>query len=107
MSSRKRKAYIRSIINRDPFPDLLPQERAAFQKANKLHMELFGEEYDFMYASYSDMKSRAEGINPMNEEYQKRIQHKRTPLGVTPLSKRGRPVDNSSLIFVERKFEPK
>ena len=81
MSSRKRKAYIRSIINRDPYSDLSPKEQAAFPKGDKLHMELFGEAYDFIYESYSDMKSKAEGINPMNEAYQKHILHKRTQLG--------------------------
>ena len=62
-------------------------------------MKLFGEEYDFMYDSYSDMKTRAAGINPMNEAYQQRVHDKRTQLGVTPLSKRGRPLDNSSIDF--------
>lgn len=102
MSSRKRKAYIRSIVNRDPLSELSPKERAVYQKADKLHMKLFDEEYDYMYDSYADMKSRAAGINPMNEAYQQRVHDKRTQLGVTPLGKSGRPVDNSSMEFCRK-----
>ena len=36
---------------------------------NELHVKLFPEEFDFMLDSNSDVYRRAQGINPMSEEY--------------------------------------
>ena len=65
--------------------------------SDKLHSELFAEEYDFMYDSIADSKDRAKGINPMSKEYQLKVAKKRKRLGVSLLSSSGRKKDDSSL----------
>ncbi|MAJ05590.1 MAG: hypothetical protein CL827_01860 [Crocinitomicaceae bacterium] len=64
--------------------------------SNDLHLELFAEEYDFMYDSIADSKDRAKGINPMSKEYQLKVAKKRKRLGVSLLSRSGDNVDDSS-----------
>jgi len=51
---------------------------------NELHSEIFPEEYDFYYDSHVDAKDRKRGINPMNEQYQLKVNRRRFALGVEP-----------------------
>ncbi|MEZ8863187.1 hypothetical protein [Vibrio sp. 10N.247.311.51] len=75
MSSKKRanKALLKSIMDRDrPLRDL--------------HSELFPEEYDHLYDSNVEVKSRNRGENPMSEEYQQKVNLRRFEMGVEPYS---------------------
>ena len=63
----------------------------------QLHIELFSEEYDFMYDSIADSNDRARGINPMSKKYQLKVAKKRKRLGVSLLSSSGIKKDDSSL----------
>lgn len=63
-----------------------------------LHAKLFSEESDYMCDSNVDVKNRAKGINPMNEEYAKKVNLKRTSLGFLPLAKNGMPCDSDKTL---------
>lgn len=64
--------------------------------AQKIHVEKYSEEYDFMYDSISDAKDRSKGINPMRQDYIEKIKKKREALGVTQLSDSGKSVSNDT-----------
>jgi hypothetical protein len=53
-------------------------------KLSALRMELFPEEYDFIYDSGSDSYNRRHGINPMSVEYQETVNKRRLEMGVQP-----------------------
>jgi hypothetical protein len=79
----------------------LDEREAAEEKlmklARKIHSDLFPEEYDFMYDSYADAKSRNMGENPMRKEYADKVNKRRAELGVPPLTENGMaPNDNNS-----------
>lgn len=65
--------------------------------AKKMHIEMFFEEYDFIYDSTLDSQGRKRGINPMSEKYQKEVAAKREKLGVSPLSKCGSPTSDDTM----------
>lgn len=46
--------------------------------------ELFPEESDCVYDSHSEAKERRRGINPMSEEYQRKVNLRRFAMGVAP-----------------------
>lgn len=64
--------------------------------ADKLYTDLFSEESDSFYDSYSDAQDRIRGINPMNSEYQEKVNAKRKALEVSPLDSSGLKVDDSA-----------
>lgn len=86
---------------------ILDEREAAEEKlmeiARKIHLELFPEEYDFMYDSNVDAQERSSGINPMAKEYAEKVNKRRAELGVPPLTENGMPPDgnNSSEIALE------
>ncbi|MBF0265972.1 MAG: hypothetical protein HQL46_11935 [Gammaproteobacteria bacterium] len=58
--------------------------------AKKLHLELFSEEYDFMYDNYDEYKQRLnKNINPMSLEYIENVNKKRISHGFQPLPEDG------------------
>ena len=63
---------------------------------NKIHFELFPEEYDSMMDSIADANDRRQGINPMNADYTAEVNARRRTLGVPPLGVNGLPVDDAS-----------
>lgn len=75
MSKRSRKQQHKAILAR------LSEEEAPLRA---FHREHFPEEYDFHYDSISEAKQRDKGINPMSEEYQRRVNLRRLSLGVMP-----------------------
>lgn len=68
----------------------------------EIHLDLFEEEYTERYDSTSESYNRDQNINPMNSDYIKSIEKKRTLLGVSKLLPNGRPSDNSSEIYVRK-----
>jgi hypothetical protein len=72
--------------------------------ARKIHSELFSEEYDFMYDSYSDSQSRKQGENPMSEEYIRKVSERRQRLKVPPLLDNGMPPENNNSFDIARKL---
>jgi len=69
--------------------------------ASALHHHLFPEEYDFMLDSICDAKDRGKGINPMAQNYIKKMDNKREVLGLSLLSKSGMSIsgDTKDLCF--------
>ena len=64
--------------------------------ADQLHKDLFYEESDSFYDSYADAQDRKRGKNPMNLEYQEKVNAKRKALEVSALDSSGLKVDDSS-----------
>lgn len=69
------------------------------QEARRLHVELFPEEYDFMYDSSVDAKERVRGINPMDSDYIKRTNLIRNKIGFKPFNVNGDNDDTFSWIY--------
>jgi len=67
--------------------------------AKLLHGSLFSEEYDLMSDSISDTHDRKKGINPMSEEYIKKVDDKRRVLGFSPLSSSGQTTTNDTMEY--------
>lgn len=51
---------------------------------DKLHLELFPEEYDYIYDSNADVNDRRRGLNPMTQDYIDKINERRISMGVMP-----------------------
>lgn len=54
-----------------------------------LHNILFPEESDFMADDHVDADNRRRGINPMQEEYQIKVNKRRKKMGIKPLAENG------------------
>lgn len=67
-----------------------------YTTADKLHADLFSEESDSFYDSYSDAQDRKRGKKPMSLEHQKKVNAKRKALEVSALDSSGLKVDESS-----------
>ena len=67
--------------------------------AEKLHLELFPEEYDFHYDSSVEAKERRRGKNPMSKEYTDFVNARRLSYDVTPLGVNGLPINSSSMQY--------
>ena len=63
--------------------------------------ELFSEEQDFCYDGIADAADRRNGINPMSEEYVRKVNAKRQGLGIPALAASGLPTGNESYVFCE------
>lgn len=88
---------------REAYESMSPEELEEFERkrrikslAERIHSELFPEEYDFMMDSIADAKDRRRGLNPMNADYTTKVNARREELGVSPLADNGMPTDNSS-----------
>lgn len=68
----------------------------------KFHSELFSEEYDYIYDTNNEAQLRANGTNPMNEQYVKNVEEKREALGVSQLRDNGLPKDYSSERYIHK-----
>lgn len=67
-----------------------------------IHGSIFPEEYDCMYDSISEAKDRQRGINPMAEEYTKKVNERRRQIGVSPLGQDGQAEDTSSSDYSDK-----
>jgi len=100
--------YNETVKDMDPedkeIYDLLKSFRDNFDNmANKLHVELFREEHDFVYDSGVDASERKKGNNPMSQEYIKTMDDKRVALGFNPLGKSGYPLEcDDTLRYCEK-----
>lgn len=68
--------------------EILKQLSAESEGLNKLHVELFPEEYDYIYDDAIDTARRKQGINPMRLEYQERVNQRRLDMGVLPFGEK-------------------
>jgi hypothetical protein len=66
------------------------------KEARRLQIEMFPEEFDFMFDSNWDANDRSKGINPMSPDYIERINEKRKEMGVSLLSESGRSTSNDT-----------
>ena len=77
------------------------------EETQKLHTEIFSEEYDYMYDSIAEANKRAMGISPVSEAYIERMNRKREFLGVSPLDSTGMATSSDSwtkcLEFIKKK----
>ncbi|WP_227714571.1 hypothetical protein [Marinobacter sp. DY40_1A1] len=85
-------------------------QASIYERARKIHIERFPEEYDHYYDSIADASDRASGINPMSKEYIERVTTKRKKEGVSPLEENGLPTANDTweiaLAEAERQLQP-
>lgn len=105
-SQNIQKTTIAKLISnfRDILDESIIEELIEFQKQSlsfdaqisQLHLILFSEESDSQMDSFSESQDRKHGINPMNLEYQKKVNRKRVALGVTALNPSGMSVDRST-----------
>ena len=66
-------------------------------QAQKIHMQLFPEEYQFMNDSIADASDRKSGINPMSQTYLSKVNVRRQRFGLSALDIYGYTVEGESL----------
>jgi hypothetical protein len=89
--------------NRKDIP--ISREEEEFQRlVRKRHIELFPEEYDHMFDSFSDARERQKGRNPTNPKDIARINESRVKMGFEPLSERGYAVNQDTYRYVEQRL---
>jgi hypothetical protein len=69
------------------------------QQARRWHIELFPEEYDFIFDNGVDSKKRTKGVSPMNSNYIQRTNLKRQKLGFKPFEIVGENDDTFSWVY--------
>lgn len=74
-------------------------QKAIMDLARTLHAEQFPEEGDFFYDSTSEADNRKRGINPMSEEYIKRVDERRIQMGFAPLPPSGLPRSQETMEY--------
>ena len=83
----------------------ISREEEEFQRlVRKRHIELFPEEYDHMFDSFSDARERQKGRNPTNPKDIARINESRVKMGFEPLSERGYAVNQDTYRYVEQRL---
>jgi hypothetical protein len=63
-------------------------EKLFAKEVEEIHRRLFPEEYDFFYDDLVDATRRAQGVNPMSNEYVERTDARRAALGFAGYIKR-------------------
>lgn len=74
-------------------------QKAIKDLARTLHAEQFPEETDFCYDSSSDAKDRSRDINPMSDDYVKRVDERRIRMGFAPLLPSGLPQSQETMEY--------
>jgi len=80
------------------------EEEEFNRRVRKRHIELFPEEYDHMFDSFSDARERQKGHSPMNPEHMARVNESRTEMGFEPLSENGYAASRDTYRFVEERM---
>jgi len=96
---KRKREEARRGLTKEEIADLDAKEalhEKILEEAHKLHIELFSEEYDYMYDSNADIKDRERGICPVGKNYIKRMNKRRESLGVAPLDSMGMPTSDDS-----------
>ena len=70
-----------------------------------VHGKLFTEEYLFMGDSITDANDRKKGINPMSDDYIKKIAERRRVLGFSPLSEAGESISYDTCQYCSELIE--
>jgi hypothetical protein len=89
--------------NRKDIP--ISREEEEFQRlVRKRHIELFPEEYDHMFDSFSDARERQKGRNPKDPKVIACINESRIKMGFEPLSQGGYAVNQDTYRYVEQRL---
>jgi len=102
LKEQKAREFALSKLPEDERKALLTNElKDEFKRklSEKIRLELFSEEWDFMCDSNADIRDRKQGKFPFREEYIERFQTKRKALGIEPLSVEGHDPMGSSQTF--------
>lgn len=84
---------------------LIDHEEEEFQRlVRKRHIELFPEEYDYMFDSPSDIRDRQKGRSPMNVDHMANVNESRKKMGFEPLSEKGYAVSQDTYRYVEARM---
>lgn len=80
------------------------EEEELKRRVRDRHIELFPEEYDHMFDSFSDARERQKGHSPMNPEHMAHVNEARTEMGFEPLSENGYAASRDTYRFVEERM---
>lgn len=80
------------------------EEEEFRRRVRERHIELFPEEYDHMFDSFSDARERQKGHSPMNPEHMARANESRMEMGFEPLSENGYAASRDTYRFVEERM---
>jgi hypothetical protein len=85
--------------------DPVEREEEAFQRrVRERHIELFPEEYDYMFDSFSEARERSKGLSPMDAAYLENASQRRVAMGFKPLSDSGYATSRDTFDYVEQKM---
>jgi hypothetical protein len=83
----------------------IDREEEEFQRRVRArHIELFPEEYDHMFDSFSDARERKKGRSPMNPDHLAGANASRIAMGFEPLSESGYATSRDTFRFVEERM---
>lgn len=83
----------------------IDREEEEFQRRVRArHIELFPEEYDHMFDSFSDARERQKGRSPMNADHLAAANASRMAMGFEPLSESGYATSRDTYRFVEERM---
>lgn len=83
----------------------IDREEEEFQRRVRArHIELFPEEYDHMFDSFSDARERKKGRSPMNPDHLAGLNASRKAMGFEPLSESGYATSRDTFRFVEERM---
>lgn len=80
------------------------EEEEFKRRVRARHIELFPEEYDHMFDSFSDARERQKGRSPMNPDHLARANESRMAMGFEPLSESGYATSRDTYRFVEERM---
>jgi hypothetical protein len=80
------------------------EEEEFNRRVRARHIELFPEEYDHMFDSFSDARERQKGRSPMNLDNLARANESRMVMGFEPLSETGSATSRDTYRFVEERM---
>ena len=83
----------------------IDREEEEFQRrVRERHIELFPEEYDHMFDSFSDARERQKGHSLMNPDHMASANKSRMEMGFEPLSENGYATSRDTFRFVEERM---
>ena len=81
-----------------------PEEEEFQRQVRKRHIELFSEEYDHMFDSFSEARERRKGLSPMDAAHLENANKRRVAMGFEPLSDSGNATSRDTFDYVAQKM---